>query len=416
MRDIFSRKEWTRETSLTKEDLSESFKQQLEIIDREFNSIYTPYMIAALARFAEYDVIQEDPDLLTRLKKVIMVGKASAHELRYGKIEGQRRKKEHIEKTRHTEENFIKRYGEKEGKKKYKEYCKSKSHSLENYIRRHGEEEGKKKYKEYWENTNFSTSIEAFMRRHGNEDGQKKHIEFCEKMSRYFSGELCEDKEKYKEMVKRRSKSIAQNDYPRDNNSLQSCIKRYGESEGLIRYKQLIKKQKENNDICIEKWLKLGFSEKDAKVIVKNKQAERTVKCGKASKISLVFFEKFIDALKKEFKIEDNDYYIGVGNSKEYYINNKGKIFLYDFAVPKLNLIVEFHGICFHPKTPEDNIELFPFFETQQQVQEALEKDQLKKWVALERNFFNYFTVFEDENYEDTITNIMTSLKENKNV
>ena len=74
-----------------------------------------------------------------------------------------------------------------------------------------------------------------------------------------------------------------------------------------------------------------------------------------------MFFEKFIDALKKEFEIEDKDYYIGVEKSKEYYINNNGKIFLYDFAVPKLNLIIEFHGIYFHPRTPEDNIDLFPF-------------------------------------------------------
>ena len=269
MKDIFSRKEWTEETNLTKEDLSESFKQQLEIIDREFNSVYTPPMIRALARFAEYDVIREDPDLLTRLKNVLKAGRAAAYDLRYGKLEGQKRKKEHLEKTRHNKENFIKRYGEEEGEKKFKEYCKSKSQSLENFIRRYGEEEGKKKYKEFWENTNFSTKLEAFIRRHGEEEGKKKYKEFCEKMGKYSSGELWEDKEKYKELLKRRSLSLKQKDYPRDNTSLQSCIKRHGEIEGPIRYKQIAQKRKENTDICIEKWLKLGFSEEEAKVIVK---------------------------------------------------------------------------------------------------------------------------------------------------
>lgn len=41
----------------------------------------------------------------------------------------------------------------------------------------------------------------------------------------------------------------------------------------------------------------------------------------------------------------------GVGKSKEYYIydkNNKRTLF-YDFTIPKIKLILEFHGIGFHP-------------------------------------------------------------------
>ena len=411
MKDIFSRKEWKEETNLKKQDLQNKFIEQLLLIDKDFNSVWSPSMIKAVARFAEYNVIEEDEDLLKRLKQVLKAGRSAAHVLRFGKIEGEKRKKEHLEKTTHTEDSFIKKYGEEEGRKKYREYCKSKSNSLENYIRRFGEEEGRKKYREYWDSGIFSTKLSGFIKRHGEEEGRKKYEEFCERAGKYASGELWEDKNAYLEMIKRRSQAIRQRNYNHDNNSLEAKIRVYGEIEGPRKYKEHIEKIKKTSVLSKERWIELGYSEDEAKFLVLKEQEKRQVKAGRASKASLVFFEKLIKKLQIFYNITNEDYYIGKDDNIEYFISDGEKFFRYDFTVPKLNLIVEFHGVIFHPKSLDDDLEKFPFIKNKEQLKEVYQRHKLKKQIALEKGFINYFEVFEDENYDLVIENILKELK-----
>lgn len=155
-------------------------------------------------------------------------------------------------------------------------------------------------------------------------------------------------------------------------NSLEKQIELYGEEEGQKRY------------------LDIG---------------ERTINKFKGySEESIKFFEKLlIPYLEKIKNIKIEEYY-HAKNGKEMYLLSNGKIKKYDLYIPDLNLIVEYHGVAFHPK--RGNLEwVSPFGKTYESV---FENDQEKKLLA-QSNGYKYMEIFSNEleNFKEILEGVI---------
>lgn len=120
---------------------------------------------------------------------------------------------------------------------------------------------------------------------------------------------------------------------------------------------------------------------------------------------SINFFEKYIpdDILQKSF-YGDN----------EYFIRNGDKIYYYDFKF--CDIIIEYHGELYHFNPLVDKKESWnnPFGIT---IQQSLEKDNLKRQLAKEKNY-KYFEIYSNDTKEvkqNKIKQILESLHEKNN-
>jgi hypothetical protein len=112
------------------------------------------------------------------------------------------------------------------------------------------------------------------------------------------------------------------------------------------------------------------------------------------SKESLVFFKPLYKFCRK-LGIQRKDIYFGIKGSKEFFIRDNSLPinggYFYDFTIPSLNMVVEYHGTFWHPKNP--SLWKNPFLS----YDEAKIKDGYKQLIA--ENFgFSYFIVWSDDN------------------
>lgn len=160
-------------------------------------------------------------------------------------------------------------------------------------------------------------------------------------------------------------------------------VKKYGESKGKMLWE---KRQR--------KW-RASFKEavkKDPTILER-----KLVKLTSASKESLNLFMPLYEKYNQYFKI-----YLGIEGSQEYFINYNRKIYFYDFVIPEISLIVEYHGEKFHPnkqKLTETEWMKWrcPFSNTT--ADEKLIMDQQKINVAIEKGF-NVIVVWSSDNIE----------------
>ena len=123
--------------------------------------------------------------------------------------------------------------------------------------------------------------------------------------------------------------------------SLEKCIMKYGEVDGLEVFKnRQIKWQNTLNSLPIE---------------IKNKILQsKSVSWGKASKESLNYFIPLYKKLRK-LGISRDDIYLGVTGSKEYRLKGDYGIRLYDFCILSHKILIEYHSIAWHSKTEDDS-------------------------------------------------------------
>jgi hypothetical protein len=99
------------------------------------------------------------------------------------------------------------------------------------------------------------------------------------------------------------------------------------------------------------------------------------------------------------------NYYCGFDKSREFYlISVDKKIYAYDFTIPEINLIFEFHGKFWHIKNPIDVIN-----ELGVSLLESYKKDQIKKRLA-EENGFKLIEVFEEDGFDFNFKKITESI------
>jgi len=140
----------------------------------------------------------------------------------------------------------------------------------------------------------------------------------------------------------------------------EKCIEKYGHQQGIeiwqerqLKWQQSIIDNTENNNIgfkrshSLERYIERADGDETEGLKNYLYYRKNLSGFGKASKESLNLFLPISEYLKKIHI----DHYFGYNGSKEWHIYDKEnkKSYFYDFTIPKLNLIIEYHGETWHP-------------------------------------------------------------------
>lgn len=222
--------------------------------------------------------------------------------------------------------------------------------------------------------------------------------------------------------------------------SKEKCVEKYGEEVGIQKWqerqdkwqKTLCSKSQEDIDdinkrkaITLERLIeKYGEKEGTEKYSLwytsivegsKKRLLERGSYWLNASKSSLKIFLPFYDYIKAH-NIDDNDIYFGYENHKEFWIRTKKYFFSYDFAIKSRRFLVEYNGICFHPR--KDKLTEAEFCNWKQlfsntSAHDIYEKDQLKLQIARNAGY-NIITLWEDDDTEKNISLLIEEFIKNE--
>ena len=88
----------------------------------------------------------------------------------------------------------------------------------------------------------------------------------------------------------------------------------------------------------------------------------------------------------------------------EFYINDHGKFWKYDFTVLELKLIIEYNGVHVHPKVSSPETWRHAF--TKQTKQEVLLQNNIKRNAAINKGFF-VIEVWSDEDITEQQDQVM---------
>ena len=249
-------------------------------------------------------------------------------------------------------DKFIERYGEEDGRNKYVQMCEKvgRRNTLEYKIEQFGEEEGLKKYKEIRDKITFSKTLAGFMKRFGESEGRKKFEEHKQRLCDRFTLESFikrygeDGKNKYDKHIENRSFAA----------SLEGYISRHGEEEGIKR---------------------------------RNERYSMHAREHNVSKESINFFIPIYKELRKY--LERKDIFWGIDGSQEWFVydNSYKKIFWYDFAIPKHKLIIEYHGVRYHPnpRWDKETWNRWRFYDTTADEKRTI--DIFKNDMAIEHGF-----------------------------
>ncbi len=323
------------------------------------------------------------------IEKKIASNCLSFYKIKYGEDVGNLKYKKNIEKFHMNSPYKIKRwmdlgYSELEAIEKIKEYKSKKSTSKEGFIQRHGVEKGEYLFKKFLE-TSLQTE-DKFIERYGEKVGKSKFKEMCDKK--------------------------AQNTVFK---------KEYWMSKGFsVEESEKLRKDFYDKNLATNKvdyWISKGYSEKDSIERIKKIHDSKFVKFNCASKESLKIFNKIIN-----FLCERNiDYNIGLDGKCEFpiYCKLNKKLYFYDFQIPSLNIIIEYHGEKFHPNPNKlNNYEWKKWFtKTKSDIIDAdtaHRNDLYKKYLA-EKNGYEYITVWSSENKSNKIKELIEHLTEKIN-
>lgn len=214
--------------------------------------------------------------------------------------------------------------------------------------------------------------------------------------------------------------------------SLDKCISKLGESEGRIRWQERqelwqktlqsnpnineINKRKDSSSI---EWaLKKCDGDIESAKALKNERDKlhdsssmewALKKCdGDVNEATKLRNDRVLGRNKKSYSKESILFFLPLYNfcldlgipedqiywkETEYVINEQSKIYFYDFTLRDLCIIIEYHGVAFHPKHPnQDWKSIF----TNHTAREKYEYDQLKNNVAKSKGF-NLIEVWSDE-------------------
>lgn len=166
--------------------------------------------------------------------------------------------------------------------------------------------------------------------------------------------------------------------------------------------------KRSNSPFCIEFWLKKGLTKKEGEKLISIRAVNGAIAALK--KTSKPNTEKTIERLLKKNNITYSTQYRINLNKEESRFNKS--CYLYDFYLPKYNLIIECHGLYWHahPSIYEENDEL-KFPRGIVKAKDIWVLDDFKRKIAESRNY-KYLVVWENE-IKDTI-NLINECVNNK--
>lgn len=242
---------------LIKGIVSERHKNEISKICDVYDSTSIKNRMKNIHDLIIYDVDSTIPWVkrLDIIQKVLKndVGSYYALEIRYGKDNVNKKRKEIGLKNSHNLPKYIEKYGKEKGGEKYEEYLiKSKTPwGLKGCISRYGEKLGKEKWEERL-NKKIKTqnerkkikpyrngrTLKEYQDRYGLVVGHSKWNSRNKKQSNRFS------KKYYTDTFGHKIGLIKWNEYKKSMNktSLNSFIQRYGESKGIKKYESYLNK------------------------------------------------------------------------------------------------------------------------------------------------------------------------------
>lgn len=238
----------------------------------------------------------------------------------------------------------------------------------------------------------YAMTLEHMIEKYGEEEGNKIWENYCKRQAETNTFEY--KKKKYG-MTKREFKEFNKSRAVTEKN----LIKKYGEEEGLKRWKDYVEKQKitKSWEYMVEKFgeekaREINLKKINIRYTFKNKNGNGGICC--VSKESQVFFnsiDKFISKKYETFYANKN---------REFDIIANKKFCSLDYYIPELKLCIEFNGSCYHgdPRVFRDDEYCNPFKkltakELREQDQErykALEEEHgIKTYVVWELDYKN---------------------------
>lgn len=153
-------------------------------------------------------------------------------------------------------------------------------------------------------------------------DQRSMHLKSIDPLSKHYKG--------YEDMDTDTAEEIRQLYIAPCIRDLQSFIKRFGETEGAKRYQRMLDRRKAAHQ-------------------ARGTSGYNTVVRGSVSKMSLMLFDPIISWLIDR-GYDSQDIYIGkLGHRGEWWIRDGGKYYLYDMTLPTKRIIIEYHGVRWHP-------------------------------------------------------------------
>jgi hypothetical protein len=176
-------------------------------------------------------------------------------------------------------------------------------------------------------------------------------------------------------------------------NDINTLINKYGDIEGRIRYDEISKKI--SYSLTLEYHIE-KYGEVEGNIKYRRRIESITKFYRGTSKESISFFIPLYKKIRKY--LNRNDIFWGIGSSNEYFIWDKDikRIFFYDFCIPKHKIIIEFHGIHWHPNPRWNTNKLKKWHLFGMNYEEKMRIDNYKKELA-EKNGFKIFEVYSDE-------------------
>ncbi len=350
-----------------------------------------------------------------RIRKEMRSNNASLLEIRiklYGEENG-RLLHNKINTSRSTSlENFINRYGEEEGIKRFNERNSKAAFTLENQISRYGEEEGTRRFNEKRTKDKIKGTLQFYIEKYGEEEGTARYLEKNSKLS--IGVETLKRSGRSDDEIK----AIREQHAKKSLNTLEALIEKYGEEVGTEKYLHRVERSKISSKRRKEYWLNLGMSEEQAEFEVKNYQATSTLekyimKYGEdeglkkykdvnyrktryaittnnsVSKLETMFFKE----LSKITEIN-----LDLGTTCYVECDNNYKYCCDYFHSPN-NKIIEIYGTFWHMKpSTYKNTDLHPM--SNKMAQEIWEKDQTKI-KNLQDGGYKVLVIWEDDIYAD---------------
>lgn len=318
--------------------------------------------------------------------------------------------------------------------------------SLENNILFYGDGEGGRRYKEYCEN---NISKNAFFKKFNNKENaelawKNRNKKISNKMKELNSNnshippgkiDHWTNKGYSEEEAVDIIKNNAARGYDKAKNKIHlkgrdSCpwcieywiAKGHDESDSETKRKEFIDANKFNKENSIKKYgVDLGIKKyNDSKIkryeSMKNRIDGLSIKYDKsASKESMHIFFPLMDWLLENDYCCFNDIYVGIPDSCEYYIGSGiNYYYLYDFTIPKFNLIIEYNGERWHPRPINSNDNLKSFDINGNDSLYLYNKDIGKINKAMERGFY-LLEIWSYDRIESNLKKCKNFIKEIKN-
>lgn len=246
--------------------------------------------------------------------------------------------------------------------KDWNEYCKRQAYTntVDYFIEKYGEQEGV----EFYNNLNKqkdSSSLKHHIEKYGEELGKEKFEDKCTR---------CES------------------------NSIKYFVRKYGEQEGTVKYNYI-----RSIEGYIEK-----YGEFKGRLFYNRRYSENeTTQASKESLINVFnYLCENVDTLYSDLL-----YFVGAFGKKEYTIIQNNKRYFYDFAIPEIKLVVEYHGSRYH-YNENYNYENIKLYKTLEEMKEY----DINKRLFTEKLGYTYIEVFDTDNFEEKINIVLNTIKE----